>query len=60
MIFGAFIGVLFVRTMQGSALFAEAYAAKDWATLQGMEMLAMLVAAILGAIFSLLLSFALH
>ena len=58
MIFGAFIGVLFVRTMQGSALFAEAYAAKDWATLQGMEMLAMLVAAILGAIFSLLLSFA--
>lgn len=58
MIFGAFIGVLFVRTMQGSEVFAAAYAAKDWATLQGMEILAMLVAAILGAIFSLLLSFA--
>lgn len=35
MIFGAFIGVLFVRTMQGSEVFAAAKAAGDYATLQG-------------------------
>ena len=58
MIFGAFIGVLFVRTMQGSETFAAAKAAGDFATLQGMEIMAMLIAAIMGAIFSLLLSFA--
>ena len=58
MIFGAFIGVLFVRSMQSFEVFTAAVKAKDWLTLQGLEILAMLVAAILGAIFSLLLSFA--
>lgn len=58
MIFGAFIGVLFVRTMQGNQVFLAAKAAGDWGTLQGLELLAMLVAAAMGAIFSLLLSFA--
>ena len=58
MIFGAFIGVLFVRSMQDLAIFANAARSGDWLTLQGLEILAMLVAALLGAIFSLLLSFA--
>ena len=58
MIFGAFIGVLFVRTMQGSEVFAAAKAAGDYATLQGLELMAMVIAAMMGAIFSLLLSFA--
>lgn len=58
MIFGAFIGVLFVRNMQGVQAIANAYANKQWLTLQGLELLAMLVAAALGALFSLLLSFA--
>ena len=58
MIFGAFIGVLFVRTMQDIPLFLNAAKNGDWLTLQGLELLAMLVAAALGAAFSLLLSFA--
>lgn len=58
MIFGAFIGVLFVRSMQGVEVFANAVMQGNWLTLQGLELLAMLVAAILGALFSLLLSFA--
>ena len=58
MIFGAFIGVLFVRNMQGVELFATAVANKQWLTLQGLELLTMLVAAVFGALFSLLLSFA--
>ena len=58
MIFGAFIGVLFVRSMQDMAIFANAARSGDWLTLQGLEILAMLVAAAMGAIFSLLLSFA--
>ena len=58
MIFGAFIGVLFVRSMQSFEVFTEAAMQGNWLTLQGLELLAMLVAAILGAIFSLLLSFA--
>ena len=58
MIFGAFIGVLFVRNMQSMQGIAKAYANKRWLTLQGLELLAMLVAAALGALFSLLLSFA--
>ena len=58
MIFGAFIGVLFVRLLAESAVFEAAKAAGDWMTLQGLELLAMLVAAALGALFSLLLSFA--
>ena len=58
MIFGAFIGVLFVRLMQGVDVFASASRLGNWMTLQSLELLAMLVAAALGAVFSLLLSFA--
>ena len=58
MIFGAFIGVLFVNLMQQTEAFAAAKAAGDWITLQGLELLAMAVAALFGALFSLLLSFA--
>ena len=58
MIFGAFIGVLFVRLMQSVPAFDAAKAAGDYLTLQGLELLAMVVAAACGAIFSLLLSFA--
>ena len=58
MIFGAFVGVLFVNLMQGAALFHDAYAAKNWLVLQGLELLAMLAAAVMGAVFYLLLSFA--
>ena len=58
MIFGAFIGVLFVRTMQNFEVFTNAAMQGNWLTLQGLEILAMLVAAALGAAFSLLLSFA--
>ena len=58
MIFGAFIGVLFVRLMQTSAAVEAAKAAGNFLALQGLELLAMLAAAVCGAIFSLLLSFA--
>ena len=58
MIFGAFIGVLFVKSMQGFAVFLDAARMGNWLTLQGLEILAMLVAAAMGALFSLLLSFA--
>ena len=58
MIFGAFIGVLFVHYMQEFDVFVNAARQGGWLTLQGLELLAMLVAAIMGALFSLLLSFA--
>ena len=58
MIFGAFAGVLFVNVTQKAGIFSEAKAAGDWMALQGFMLLAMLVAAIMGAVFSLLLSFA--
>ena len=58
MIFGAFIGVLFVRSVQNMDIFINAFRAGDWLTLQGLELLTMLVAALLGAVVSLLLSFA--
>ena len=58
MIFGAFIGVLFVRSMQSFEVFTLAVREGSWLTLQGLELLAMLVSAAMGAIFSLLLSFA--
>ena len=58
MIFGAFIGVAFVRLMQSWGWFDAAKQAGSWMTLQGYLMLAMLVAALLGSIFSLLLAFA--
>ena len=58
MIFGAFIGVLFVRLMQGSAAVVTAQHSGNWVAMQGLELLAMLVAAAMGAVVSLLLSFA--
>ena len=58
MIFGAFVGVLFIRLMQGSEAILAMKAADNWIGLQGLELLAMLVAAVMGALFSLLLSFA--
>ena len=58
MIFGAFVGVLFVSTMQEYEVFITAARTGDWMTLQGLVLLAMVVAAIMGALFSLLLSFA--
>ncbi len=58
MIFGAFIGVFFVRIMQGLDIFMNAARGGDWMTLQLLELLAMLAAALFGALFSLLLSFA--
>ena len=58
MIFGAFIGVLFVNLVQQAGWFAQAKASGDWVALQGFEIMAMAVSALMGAIFSLLLSFA--
>ena len=58
MIFGAFVGVLFVNIVQQTDVFMSAYEAGNWVPLQGLELLAMLAAAVMGAIFSLLLSFA--
>ncbi|MBQ7485818.1 MAG: ABC transporter permease [Oscillospiraceae bacterium] len=58
MIFGAFIGVIFVRVMQSSDAILAAYNNGQWLTLQGLELLTMLAAGIMGAVFSLLLSFA--
>lgn len=57
MIFGAFTGVLFVNLMQQANVFSAAKASGNWIALQGFEILAMLVAAFFGAVFSLLLSF---
>jgi simple sugar transport system permease protein len=58
MIFGAFIGVLFVRVMQQAGVFDVAKEMGNWVTLQGFLLLTMVVAALLGAVFSLLLAFA--
>lgn len=58
MIFGAFIGVLFVHSMQQFSVFTNAARSGDWLTLQGLELMAMAAAALMGAVFSLLLSFA--
>ena len=58
MIFGAFIGVLFVVILQNTGAFDGLKAANDWVLLQGYMLLTMLVAAALGAAFSLLLAFA--
>ncbi len=58
MIFGAFVGVLFVNSMQNFAVFVNAARTGNWVLLQLLEIGAMLVAAALGAAFSLLLSFA--
>ncbi len=58
MIFGAFVGVYFIQAMQGFAVFTDAARNGDWMTLQLLALAGMLVAAALGAVFSLLLSFA--
>ncbi len=58
MIFGAFVGVLFVRSVQQWGWFEAAYKAKDWLTLQGFCMLTMGISALLGAGFAMLLAFA--
>ena len=58
MIFGAFIGVLFVREVQQLEVFQLAKEMDNYWALQGLELLAMAAAAIMGAVFSLLLSFA--
>ena len=58
MIFGAFIGVLFVNLVQQAGVFDAAKEANNWVALQGFELMAMVAAAIMGAVFSLLLSFA--
>ncbi len=58
MIFGAFMGVLFVNAVQEAGGFAGAKADGNWLALQGFALLAMLAAAAAGAAFSLLLSFA--
>ena len=58
MIFGAFIGVLFVRLVQQWGWFDAAKAAGDIWSMQGFMFLAMLAAALLSAVFSLLLAFA--
>ena len=58
MVFGAFIGVWFVRILQTSDAILALKQSGNWVALQGVELLTMLVAAIFGALFSLLLSFA--
>ena len=58
MIFGAFVGVLFVHYVQQTDFFMAAYENDNYLALQGLEILAMLASAALGAVFSLLLSFA--
>ena len=58
MIFGAFMGVLFVNLVQQWGLFDAAKAAGEWGSLQVFMLLAMLFAAAMGALFSLLLAFA--
>ena len=50
--------MLFVRILQATGCFDAAKAAGDWMALQGYMFLTMLVAAALGAVFSLLLAFA--
>ncbi len=54
MIFGAFIGVLFVRILQATGCFDAAKAAGDWMALQGYMFLTMLVAAALGTALNML------
>ncbi len=58
MIFGAFVGVLFVRLVQQWGWFDAAKQMDNWVALQGFVLMTMAVAALLGAVFSLLLAFA--
>jgi len=57
MIMGAFVGVLFVYLMQKSGYYVDGASAENWLSYQWFEIMAMLVAALVGALFSLLLSF---
>ena len=57
MVFGAFIGVWFVRILQTSDAILSLKQSGNWAALQGVELLTML-AALAGVIYSLLLAFA--
>ncbi len=58
MIIGAFIGAIVVYSLQGLSIFTQAAAQGNWITLQLLALIALLIAMIGGAIFSLLLSFA--
>ena len=58
MIFGAFIGAFFIYEMQLNGIFVLESGAANWGAMQGFVLLTMLVAGVLGAIFSLLLAFA--
>ena len=58
MIFGAFIGVLCVRVLQVTPVFEAIKSAGDFWGLQGLMVIAMIVSALMGAVFSLLLAFA--
>ena len=58
MIFGAFIGVLFVRLVQQWGWFEAAYQAENIWVMQGFMLLTMVVSALLGAAFAMLLAFA--
>lgn len=58
MIFGAFSGVLFVNLMQGWGVFDAAKAAGNVPALQLFVMLAVIVSAVMGILFALLLAFA--
>ena len=58
MIFGSFIGVLFVRLVQQWGWFDVAKQMGDFGSLQLFMFMSMLISAIMGALFSLLLAFA--
>ena len=58
MIFGAFIGAYFIYIMQMNEVFVLERGATNWGTMQLFVLLTMLIAGILGALFSLLLAFA--
>ncbi len=58
MIFGAFIGVLFVHVCQKYGVFQLLPNYGNWGAMQLFEILGMLASAVLGAVFALLLGFA--
>jgi len=58
MIMGAFVGVIFIRAMEGTGWIVNALANNDCLSFQLLEILTMLVCAAAGAVFSLMLAFA--
>lgn len=58
MIFGAFIGVLFVHLCQKYEVFTLLANNANWGQMQWFEVLGMLAAALLGSLFAMLLGFA--